>query len=116
MTGSEFAMQWQYRPSPFAGPAVTSTVPKVRGLWFLRRVDGKLQPLQAAAMMSSLGGFYLPAGDTPRFYRQGAPLPFKIACEIAPVMEDLVARHGDDLGRTLPRRRWLGRRPSGCRL
>ena len=47
--------------------------------------------------MSALGGFYLPAGDAPRYYNESAPLSYKIACEVAPVIEDLVARHGDDL-------------------
>ena len=96
--GADLAIQWQYRPMPLESPAVTSTVPRVRGLWFLRRAEGKLEPLRAAVMMSSLGGVYLPAGDAPRYYNQGAPLPYKIACEIAPVIEDLVTRHGDDLG------------------
>src|SRR5437879_5431824 len=71
--GSDLAIQWQYRPMPLESPAVTSTVPKVRGLWFLRRAEGKLQPLQATVMMSSLGGFYLPAGDAPRYYSGVAP-------------------------------------------
>jgi hypothetical protein len=95
--GSDLAIQWQYRPMMLQSPAVTATVPRVRGLWFLRRAEGKLQPLQATAMMPSLGGFYLPAGDAPRYYSENAPLAYKIACEIAPVIEELVARHGDDL-------------------
>jgi hypothetical protein len=98
VAGAGLTIQWQYRPMPLESPAITSTVPKVRGLWFLRRSGGKLQPLQAAVMMSSLGGVYLPAGDAPRYYSQTAPLAYKIACEIAPVIEDLVFRHGDDLG------------------
>lgn len=97
VAGSDLTIQWQYRPRPMESPAVTSTVPKIRGLWFFRRAEGKLQPLQATAMMPALGGFYLPAGDVPRYYSESAPLPYKIACEIAPVIEDLVARHGDDL-------------------
>jgi hypothetical protein len=100
--GSDVAIQWQYRPMLLESPAVTSTVPKVRGLWFLRRAEGKLQMLQAAAMMPSLGGFYLPAGAAPRYYSESAPLAYKIACEITPVIEDLVARHGDDLGPRAP--------------
>ncbi|HEX3742648.1 MAG TPA: hypothetical protein VHW09_01905 [Bryobacteraceae bacterium] len=48
--------------------------------------------------MSSLGGYYLPAGDAPRSYSDDAPLANKLACEIAPVIEDFVLRHGDELG------------------
>ncbi|MBS1853810.1 MAG: hypothetical protein JST11_00475, partial [Acidobacteria bacterium] len=102
VAGSVLAIQWQYRPAPLESPAVTSTVPRVTGLWFLRRAEGKLQPLQASVMMSRLGGFYLPAGDAPRYYSASAPVPYKIACEIAPVIESLVARHGDDLGPHAP--------------
>jgi hypothetical protein len=86
-------------------------VPKVRGLWFLRTTEGKLQPLQATVMMSTLGGFYLPAGGAPRYYSQSAPLPYKIACEIAPVIEDLVAQHGDDLGPHAPQAPVVGAPP-----
>jgi hypothetical protein len=100
--GSNLAIQWQYRPMPLESPSVTSTVPKVRGLWFFRRAEGNLQPLQANVMMPSLGGFYLPASDAPRYYGESASLPYKIACEIAPVIEDLVARHGGDLGPHAP--------------
>jgi hypothetical protein len=99
---SNLAFQWQYRPMLLQTPAVTSTVPKVRGLWFLRRAEGKLQPLQATAMLPTLGGYYLPAGEAPRYYSESAPLPYKIACEIAPAIEDLVARHGGDLGPRVP--------------
>ncbi len=102
VAGSDLAIQWQYRPMPLESPAVTSTVPKARGLWFLARTEGKLQPLQATVMMPSLGGFYLPAGGAPQYYSASAPLPYKTACEIAPVIEDLVARHGDDLGPHAP--------------
>lgn len=109
--GSDLAIQWQYRPMPLESPAVTSTVPKVRGLWFLRRAEGKLHPLQTTVMMSSLGGFYLPAGDAPQYYSQSAPLPYKVACEIAPVIEDLVARHGDDLGPHAPQAPVVGAPP-----
>ena len=110
--GAELVIQWQYRPSPFDSPAVTSKVPKVRGLWFVRRAEGKAQALQAAVMMSSLGGFYLPAGDAPRYYNEGAPLGYKIACEVAPVIEDLVARHGDDLGPHAPQAPVAGAPPA----
>ncbi len=110
--GAELAIQWQYRPSPFEGPAVTSTVPKVRGLWFLRRSEGKIGALQAAVTMSSLGGFYLPAGDAPRYYNESAPLGYKIACEVAPVIEDLVARHGEDLGPHAPQAPVAGAPPA----
>jgi hypothetical protein len=113
--GSDLAIQWQYCPMPFESPAVTSTVPKVRGLWFLRRAERKLQPLQANAMMSSLGGFSLPAGDAPRYYGPSAPLPYKIACEIAPVIEDLVARRGDDLGPHAPQAPVAGAPPPWVR-
>jgi hypothetical protein len=115
VAGSDLDIQWQYRPMPLESPAVTSTVPKVRGLWFLRRAEGKWQPLQAAVMMSSLGGFYLPAGDTPRYYNESAPLAYKIACEIAPVIEDLVARHGDDLGPHAPQAPVMGAPPQWVR-
>ena len=110
--GAELVIQWQYRPTPLQGPAVTSTVPKVRGLWFVRRAEGKAQALQAAVMMWSLGGFYLPAGDAPRYYNERAPLAYKIACEVAPVIEDLVARHGDDLGPQAPQAPVAGAPPA----
>ena len=110
--GTDLMIQWQYRPPPFEGPAVTSTVPKVRGLWFVRRTEGKAEALQAAVMMTSLGGFYLPAGDAPRYYNESAPLGYKIACEVAPVIEDLVARHGDDLGPHAPQAPVAGAPPA----
>lgn len=113
--GSDLAIQWQYRPTLLESPAVTSTVPKVRGLWFFRRAEGRLQALQADAMMPSLGGFYLPAGDAPRYYSPNSPLPYKIACEIAPVIEDLVARHGDDLGPHAPQAPVAGAPPAWAR-
>ena len=91
--GSDLAVTWQYQPTLIQSPAITSQVPHVRGLWFLR----EKKPLKASVMMLSLGGFYLPAGDNPRYYAQNAPLPYKVACEVAPVIEDLVTRHGDDL-------------------
>ena len=109
--GSDLAIQWQYRPMPLESPAVTSTVPKVRGLWFFRRTKGKLQPLQATVTMPSLSEFYLPAGDVPRYYSESTPLPYKVACEIAPVIEDLVARHSDDLGPHAPQTATVG---GGC--
>jgi hypothetical protein len=62
-------------------------------------------------MMSSLGGFYLPAGNAPRYYSESAPLPYKIACEIAPVIEDLVVRHGDDLAPHPPQAPVVGAPP-----
>ena len=61
----------------------------------------------------SLSGFYLPAGDALRYYSQSAPLPYKIACEIAPVIEDLSRGIAMIWGSTLPRRRWPGRRLMG---
>jgi hypothetical protein len=63
-------------------------------------------------MMSSLGGFYLPAGNAPRYYSESAPLPYKIACEIAPVIEDLVVRHGDDLAPHPPQAPVVGAPPA----
>ena len=109
--GTDLMIQWQYRPPPFEGPAVTSTVPKVRGLWFVRRTEGKSKALQAAVMMTSLGGFYLPAGDAPRYYNESAPLVTSCV-EVAPVIEDLVARHGDDLGPHAPQAPVAGAPPA----
>src|SRR5476651_2636548 len=88
---------------PLESPAGTSKVPLVRGLWFLRKnAEAKLEPLQASSMLPSLGGYYLPAGDAPGYYAGNAPLQYKIACEVAPVLEDLAARNAADLGPHAP--------------
>jgi hypothetical protein len=101
--GAELPLQWQYRPMPLESPAGTSKVPLVRGLWFLRKnAEAKLEPLQASSMLPSLGGYYLPAGDAPGYYAGNAPLQYKIACEVAPVLEDLAARNAADLGPHAP--------------
>jgi len=43
-------IEWHYRPSPVEGPAVTTKVPYVRGLWFLRKKPGGgLERLASAA-------------------------------------------------------------------
>jgi hypothetical protein len=84
---TEIALAWRYRPSVIEGPDVTTKVPPVMGVWFLRRNAGKLEPLQASPMPIGLGGYYLPAGDSPRYYAANAPLQYKIACEIGPMLE-----------------------------
>jgi uncharacterized membrane protein len=66
-------------------------------------------------MMPSLGGFYLPAGDAPRYYGESAPLEYKIACEIAPAIEDLVMRYGGDLGPHAPQAPVAGAPPAWVR-
>jgi len=103
LAGAQLPLQWQYRPTLIESPAATSKVPPVRGLWFLRKnAEGKLEPLQASGMLPSLGGFYLPASDTPNYYAHNAPLQYKIACEIAPLLEDLATRNAADLGPHTP--------------
>src|ERR1039458_2378969 len=37
--GADLALQWQYQPGPGEGPAVTTKVPRTRGLWFLHRSE-----------------------------------------------------------------------------
>jgi hypothetical protein len=101
--GAELPLQWQFRPMPLESPAIASKVPLVRSLWFLRKnAEGKLEPLRASGMLSTLGGFYLPSGDAPGYYTQNAPLQYKIACEIAPVLEELATRNAADLGPHAP--------------
>jgi hypothetical protein len=86
--GAEIAVAWRYQPSVIEGPDVTTKVPKVTGLWFLRRdAAGKPELLRASPMPTGLGGYYLPAGDSPRYYAAKAPLQYKIACEIGPMLE-----------------------------
>jgi hypothetical protein len=84
--GAELAITWQYKPV-FESPAVTSKVTLERGLFFLNNRQ---------ALLTGLGS-HLPAGETPRFYAAGAPLPYKIACELAPLVEDILTRHSADL-------------------
>jgi hypothetical protein len=85
--GTEVPLAWRYQASPIEGPDVTTKVPKVTGLWFVRRGAGKLEPLRASPMPIGLGGYYLPAGNSPRYYAANAPLQYKIACEIGPMLE-----------------------------
>jgi hypothetical protein len=94
--GAEVPLTWQYKPLLTQGPASTATVVNERGLWFLRREDGRMRP-QQAAMDPTLGGYFLPAGAAPRYYGSGATLAQKVAAEIAPVMEELATQHGADL-------------------
>lgn len=101
--GAELPLQWQFRPMPLESPAITSKVPLVRGLWFLRKnAEGRLELLRASGVLPALGGFYLPAGDAPGYYTNNAPLQYKIASEIAPVLEELVERNAADLGPHTP--------------
>jgi hypothetical protein len=96
--GAEIAAQWKYKPLLTQGPAVTSKVPQERGLWFLLRTDGgSYGALQAGMGPGEAGGVYLPAGPAPRYYAADAPVSYKIACEIAPLLEEVAAQHSADL-------------------
>ncbi len=99
--GAELALVWQYQP--FQSPAVTSKVPALRALWFLRKkAEGAFEPLQASGMIVSMGGVFveLPEAGPPAafVYAADQPLQANIAREVAWAIEDLVARHAADLG------------------
>jgi hypothetical protein len=96
--GAELGFGWEYKPLLSEGPAVTSKVPLERGLWFLKPdKEGGVAPLRVTVEGSGSGGYYLPAGAAPRYYSPDAPLSYKIACEIAPIIEDIATHHADDL-------------------
>ncbi len=93
---SDLHLQWNYRPAAYEPPAVTTKVPLVRGLWFLRRnAEGALEPLQAG-FLTPVGGSFLPLGSTAPVYAETEPLQTRIAREIDAAMEDLVAQHAPD--------------------
>ncbi len=96
--GTDFTLQWHYRPRPRESPAVTTKVLHTRGLWFLRKnPDGGLEPMQAGVLMAPMGGSFLPLGSSAPSYADDEPLQAKIAREIGAALEDLVAEHSADL-------------------
>lgn len=101
--GTEIAVEWQYQPAPFEGPAVTAKVPKVRGLWFLRKkTDLVYEALMAQMMPGVMGGFFtnVPTAPPPGALAYGPddPRQTKVACEMAWALVDLVTNHSADFG------------------
>ena len=95
--GADLVVEWHYRPNPGESPAVTTKVPYVRGLWFLRKKPGGgLERLQAGTM-GPMGNSFLPLGTSAPAYADGEPLETKVAREIAAALEDLVTYHAADL-------------------
>jgi hypothetical protein len=84
--GAELPITWRYKPT-FESPAVTSKVALERRLFFLKNRE---------ALRAGLG-FHVPAGAAPRYYPAAAPLQYKIACEVAPLIEEILSHHSADL-------------------
>jgi hypothetical protein len=76
--GAELAITWQDKPG---------SVALERGLFFLKNREA----------LSAGFGFHLPVGAAPRYYAAEAPLPYKIACELAPLLADILAHRSADL-------------------
>jgi len=96
--GAGLTLEWQYHPAPYENPAVTSKVPAIRGLFFLRKSpSGGFEPLQASGPSALLGGFALPleTGDA-IFCPADEALPSKIACELGTALELLITSHAAD--------------------
>ena len=96
--GAGLTLEWQYHPASFESPAVTTRVPKLRGLFFLRKApSGGFETLQASGPFAPLGGYTLPleTGDSV-FCPADESLQSKLACELGTALESLVARHPAD--------------------
>jgi hypothetical protein len=96
--GAGITVEWQYHPESFESPAVTARVPKLRGLFFLRKSpSGGFEPLPAVGPFVPLGGYTLPleTGDAV-FCPADESLPSKIACELGTALESLVTLHAAD--------------------
>ena len=104
--GVQVPVEWSYRPGPIEPPAASTKVPAIHALWFLVQNGGKFEPLRASATSTAFGGFFLEVpGPQPQgnlFYPLDAPLPSKLAREVALCLEDLTSTHAADFAPHAP--------------